>query len=344
MDREPFDTLCIAPQKKYNCTRPQKCRYFDTLPQDGSCDFYHMENEHGWASIRAYSVFPGIWLAFQEAYAYSFENHTGWRDDLLEIAHCQEGRLEYEDADRFFYLGEGDMSIHRSSKDGALLHCPVQRYRGLSVIIHPELAPACTSCLLGDVDVKLSSLWKKFCAGNDHFIMRSTPQLEYVFSQLYQVPESIRKGYYKVKVLELLLFLSCLDPAASQQKGRACTPAQVQLARSVISYVDTHRSQRLTAQQLGKKLHATSEQLRGSIQRVYGKPLYQCIRGYKMRVAAKLLVETDRTIMDIAGEFGYDNSSKFAGAFREVLGVSPREYRMRNALDGMELHFGAKKP
>lgn len=63
-----------------------------------------------------------------------------------------------------------------------------------------------------------------------------------------------------------------------------------------------------------------------------------------MRVAAKLLVETDRTIMDIAGEFGYDNSSKFAGAFREVLGVSPREYRMRNALDGMELHFGAKKP
>ena len=89
--------------------------HLDTLPQDGSCDFYHMENEHGWASIRAYSVFPGIWLAFQEAYTYSFENHTGWRDDLLEIAHCQEGRLEYEDADRFFYLGEGDMSIHRLS-------------------------------------------------------------------------------------------------------------------------------------------------------------------------------------------------------------------------------------
>lgn len=30
---------------------------------------------------------------------------------------------------------------------------------------------------------------------------------------------------------------------------------------------------------------------------------------------------------DIAGEFGYDNSSKFAGAFQAVMGCSPRTYR-----------------
>lgn len=63
----------------------------------------------------------------------------------------------------------------------------------------------------------------------------------------------------------------------------------------------------------------------------YGKPLYQCIRAYKMRVAARLLRETDRTVLDIAGEFGYGNSSKFAAAFREVLGASPGEYRQKNS-------------
>lgn len=43
-------------------------------------------------------------------------------------------------------------------------------------------------------------------------------------------------GYFKVKVLELLLFLSCLEPAMSQGEQRACTPFQVRLARDVIAY------------------------------------------------------------------------------------------------------------
>ena len=46
-----------------------------------------------------------------------------------------------------------------------------------------------------------------------------------------------------------------------------------------------------------------------------------------MHGAAELLRSTDRTVLDIAGQFGYDNASKFARAFRDVIGVSPNEYR-----------------
>ena len=47
----------------------------------------------------------------------------------------------------------------------------------------------------------------------------------------------------------------------------------------------------------------------------------------RLRQAAELLRQTNRTVLDIAGQFGYDNASKFAKAFRDVIGVSPREYR-----------------
>ena len=40
-----------------------------------------------------------------------------------------------------------------------------------------------------------------------------------------------------------------------------------------------------------------------------------------------LLRQTDRTVLDIAGQFGYDNGSKFAKAFRDTVGMSPTEYR-----------------
>ena len=173
---------------------------------------------------KLYPVFPGIWLAFQEVEAYSFSPWGKVPSGLLEITHCREGRLEYQDSHRAFVLGEGDLSIRQTRKGEAALLCPVKRYRGLSVLIHPEQAPPCTSCFLRDVNVSLAELYEKFCGEGRPFIMRATPQLEHIFAQLYQVPQSIQRGYFKVKVLELLLFLSCLEPTMSQGEQRACTP------------------------------------------------------------------------------------------------------------------------
>lgn len=46
-----------------------------------------------------------------------------------------------------------------------------------------------------------------------------------------------------------------------------------------------------------------------------------------MLSAARMLRETGLRVLEIAMCHGYDNGSKFAKAFRDVLGVSPNEYR-----------------
>ena len=60
---------------------------------------------------------------------------------------------------------------------------------------------------------------------------------------------------------------------------------------------------------------------------MYGEPLYAYTRLQKMQAAAELLRRGDDTIMEIAGRFGYDNASKFAAAFRTVMGTTPHQYR-----------------
>ena len=85
---------------------------------------------------KLYPVFPGIWLAFQDVESYSFSPWGKVPSGLLEITHCREGRLEYQDSHRAFVLGEGDLSIRQTRKGEAALLCPVKRYRGLSVLIH----------------------------------------------------------------------------------------------------------------------------------------------------------------------------------------------------------------
>ena len=56
-------------------------------------------------------------------------------------------------------------------------------------------------------------------------------------------------------------------------------------------------------------------------------PLYTYVRTEKMRSAARMLRETNESVLTVAMEHGYSNGSKFAKAFRDVMGMTPRQYR-----------------
>ncbi len=58
-----------------------------------------------------------------------------------------------------------------------------------------------------------------------------------------------------------------------------------------------------------------------------GKPLFEFINFIRIEKACKMLKRTDRTIIDIAFDAGYQNLSFFNRYFRKIMNMSPREYR-----------------
>lgn len=131
-----------------------------------------------------------------------------------------------------------------------------------------------------------------------------------------------------MKILELLLFLSTLPaPAAGQSASRGLTRTQTELARRISEYLLARTEQKVTVSELAEKFGVSAAQVKSSFQGVYGMTPAAFLRAQKMHGAAEILRKTDRTVLDIAGQFGYDNASKFAKAFRDVIGVSPNAYR-----------------
>ena len=247
---------------------------------------------------------------------------------LIEINHCREGRIEYQLGEDYFYLAPGDLSVTLKDASPGEDRFPTGHYHGITVDIDPARAPDCLSCFLEDVTVRPGLLAEKFCCNGGGFAARSSPRAEHVFSELYSVPEEIRKGYFKVKILELLLFLSTLPaPAAGQSASRGLTRTQTELARRISEYLLARTEQKVTVSELAEKFGVSAAQVKSSFQGVYGMTPAAFLRAQKMHGAAEILRKTDRTVLDIAGQFGYDNASKFAKAFRDVIGVSPNAYR-----------------
>lgn len=307
------------------------CRRAGCLPASDGCTAVRVHNADGQYTMTAYPVFPGITFVYNEAHIQSVPRETPERaaDDIVEISHCREGRLEYSINGEVCYLEPGDLAIARTSSVSGESYFPLRHYHGLTVRMDLNKTPQCLSCLLDDVKVQPKALAEKFCGRKGGFVARANPSVAHIFSELYSVPGTIQKGYFKVKALELLLFLSTLDLARDETERRRYSRAQAELAKAISKYMMEHKDDRVTLTQLSERFHLSGACIKKLFRGVYGVSVGAYIRTQKMESAAYMLESTGRTILDIANAHGYDNGSKFANAFRSVKGVNPAEYRCR---------------
>lgn len=299
-----------------------------TVEHCESFSIYRSQDSTGDCEITVYPVFSGIELVYYDVHMQSCDIDLAKGREMLIITHCQEGRIEFEYKNgEYLYLASGDLSIQKNTENIRHRYCPLSHYHGVSVAIDMNRVPRCFSCILDDVFVSPEELEMKFCSEKPYTIMRENISIEHIFSELYSVPENIRKGYHKVKVLELLLFLSGLEYKGESEERRYFSRSQVTAAKEAKKYLLAHLDEHITITELADMLGISPTSLKICFKGVYGDTINGYITNYKMQKAAALLKNTDKSVLEIAGIVGYNNGSKFAGAFRKVMNKSPNEYR-----------------
>lgn len=100
-----------------------------------------------------------------------------------------------------------------------------------------------------------------------------------------------------------------------------------QLAEHTEQYLLNNLSRHVTLEELTEKFGVSGTTLKKHFREDHGMSLYAWFKAQRMQAAANALRSSRDSILKIAGDYGYENASKFSAAFRDVFGVSPREYR-----------------
>lgn len=291
---------------------------------------YRVCGEDGEAVLTSYQVFPGIELIYNEVHMSQLTVDTVQPANIFEINHCREGRIECEtNQGEYMYLSKGDLAINTKNGLSNSSSFPLVHYHGITVAIDIDQTPDCLSCILDDVVVSVTELRNRICKGKEFHIIRENEWIEHIFSELYVVPEHIRKGYQKIKVLELLLFLNGLRPEELETHKRYFTKMQIDTVKEIKAYLIADLSRRITLKQLAEKFGMPLTTMKLCFKEIYGNSIYAFLKKYKMQQAAELLMQKEYTILSIAGMLGYDNASKFSDAFKHEIGLTPSEYRLK---------------
>lgn len=233
----------------------------DELRQD--CKIFKLSNETGHGKIAVYQIFPGVELYYNDIHmGYCNQNEVTARNGI-EINHCRIGRFECSFGENSCcYMTEGDLSITAMRKKKSSSCFPLNHYHGISIIIDlDEILPEVQK-LMELLNIDLHYIQRYICEGNRCCIMRANPSIEHIFSELYHVREKRKLGYMKIKILELLLFLSDLNTAEEALQTDYFNQNQVTLIKAVASYITEDLTIHHTIEQLSQKFEISTTALK----------------------------------------------------------------------------------
>ena len=224
-------------------------------------------------------------------------------------------------------LGPGDFSLHtRQLCAGSVMTLPSGHYEGLTVCIDLSQFDQAPPELLRGTKITGQMLSEKFCSRGNFSLLTGNEKTEAIFSGFYNLSENLRKQYFILKSLELLLYLSEFKITSGKEPGKYQSE-QVEIIRQIHDYLLQNINHRITIEVLSKQYLMNPTTLKSVFKAVYGDSLATHMREHRLEKAAILLTETNNSISQIAKAVGYTSQSRFSTAFHEVYQMLPLEYR-----------------
>lgn len=300
-----------------------------TVVEDEERAVYQMKDQTGEGVMICYTVFPGASLIYNDFHLQNCDSQFKTSTDMFCIDHCREGRIEQDMGNgAYTYLEAGDLKIDNRRRHDAHFEFPLSHYHGITIALFMEQAVKTLSAELNGFSIDLYALQKKYLLGKDLYMVRGQGAIEHIFSELYTVPDRIRKPYFRIKVLELLLFLEALELPADRGERPYFYKTQVEKIKAIQALMTADIQKHYTLEELSGRFDVPLTSMKTCFKGVYGTSIFAYMRTYRMnRAAALLRTSRQDSVAEIAGHVGYDSPSKFAVAFKEVMGKSPLEYR-----------------
>lgn len=138
--------------------------------------------------------------------------------------------------------------------------------------------------------------------------------------------------YTEAKVLELLSLQLRREEQQERQMGNQCCKRKSDIdkiheARNILL---SNLNMPPSILELSREVGINDYKLKCGFKEVFNQTIYGYLFDYKMELARKLLLDTNKTIVEVAYECGYNYASHFTNAFKRKYGIGPKEFRFRN--------------
>jgi two-component system response regulator YesN len=102
----------------------------------------------------------------------------------------------------------------------------------------------------------------------------------------------------------------------------------------VINYIDANYDKAITLAEMAKISHLSISRLAHIFKEQMGITIVDYLTGVRIERAKQLLLATEQNCTEICFQVGYNNQSYFTRTFKELVGMAPLQFRIKNRRKG----------
>lgn len=138
-------------------------------------------------------------------------------------------------------------------------------------------------------------------------------------------PDILSPAFIQAGLLELLLFII----RCQQYEKNVFKEIDVdnRLMQEIATYIYDNYDKKISLDDMAEQFHISRSYLSKKFKITTGFGFKEYLVNVRIQNACRLLLETNKSITDIAFECGFNDSNYFGDAFRRIKGISPNKYR-----------------
>lgn len=302
---------------------------------------YSYKHQEETGNMHVYPVFKGVFFSFNTfrihevpvtplTPAASFDTLSG---DFLLINYCIEGRCEVDLGEAGAVIVRNDCISIDTKSPKSRMAFPTGRYEGLELYFDLASLESGACDLLHLFGVDIPALREQFCPAQKSFVAQVNDDIRPFLTAFYETVPTVEA--LRLRTLDLLFCLSHLDASVLHEPKTYLTKGQNDIVKDAHAYIVADITKKHPVDRMAKRYGVSSTAFKHYFQSRYGENPSAFLKRLRMDRACELLAESRESIGDIARTVGYENQSKFAATFKNVVGVGPSEYRRRSAIDSV---------
>lgn len=140
---------------------------------------------------------------------------------------------------------------------------------------------------------------------------------------------ALKRLFLEGKTLELLMLqVEQFESSGSFRPKSGIQPQDVDKLHHARYLLEQHIDDPCSLSDLARRVQLNDFKLKKGFKEIFGTTVFGYLRDIRMQQARKMLVDTSKSINEIAGYCGYEYVQHFSSAFKKKFGLSPSKLRV----------------
>ncbi len=247
----------------------------------------------------------------------------------FEVCHVIEGEVELRTSEETLHLGHGDIVFINS---GVLHSYRKVVGKGIGMYAHLFEVSFLSSMYNSMMEQKYLFPLLKSKGVETFFVRQDRPAGQKMAAHILQAERMVGEepfGYEFELQVQLARFWCLLLQETEQIRTEDVAGSHVDVLRikTMLQFIHDHYCERITLSDIAAAATISSRECGRCFKRCINDSPINYLNAYRVRMAARMLLQSEESILDIGESCGFSTGSYFGKVFLEIMGCTPSVYR-----------------